>query len=120
MVQTRDVDEYLAVYLNGPGKVPGIGAERGRSPRNGLGRFRSPHGSTRYVWYVDAKPVSALQVVSQDGKLATIANVYTEPSHRRMGFAKILLDAARKDFKQVKHASDSNLSPSGRAWRDAT
>lgn len=112
-----DVSEYLSVYLNDSGKVPGIGAERGKRIRDGLSRYKSPHGSTRYVWYINGKAISALQVVSADGLFAKIANVYTTPSYRRMGFAKLLLDQARKDFKEVVHADEEDLSTGGRAWR---
>lgn len=113
-----DVSEYLAIYLRDPGTVPGIGAERGKKPTSGVGRYRSPHGSVRYVWYAHGVPLAALQVVSRDGKLATIANVYTVPSRRREGLASMLLAKARHDFKEVRHAEDAHLSTEGRAWRD--
>ncbi len=114
-----DLGDLLAVYLGAPGTVPGIGAERGRRVRDGLGKYKSPHGSTRYVWYVSGEPVSALQVVSIDGKIATVANVYTARSHRRTGLAGLLLEQARRDFREVRHASDGHLSAEGRAWRNA-
>jgi GNAT superfamily N-acetyltransferase len=113
-----DVSEYLMVYLGDPGTVPGIGTERGKRPTSGIGRYKSPHGSVRYVWYEHGAPLAALQVVTRDGKLATIANVYTAPSHRRAGLASALLAKARRDFKEVHHAEEAHLSPAGRAWRD--
>jgi GNAT superfamily N-acetyltransferase len=113
-----DVSEYLAIYLGDPGTVPGIGAERGKKPTSGVGRYKSPHGSVRYVWYEQGKPLAALQVVTRDGKLATIANVYTVPLRRREGLASALLARARHDFKAVRHAEDAHLSAAGRAWRD--
>lgn len=108
----------LRVYLGGPGNVPGIGPERGKPVVEGCAKYRSPHGSTRYVWYENGGAVAALQVVSRDKKHATIANVYTLPSHRRRGIADLLLGAARRDFKRVEHADESQLSAEGRAWRD--
>jgi GNAT superfamily N-acetyltransferase len=113
-----DVSEYLAVYLGDPGAVPGIGPERGRKPTSGIGRFKSPHGSVRYVWYEHGTPLAALQVVSRDGKLATIANVYTVPARRREGLAAALLARARRDFNRVTHAGEEHLSAEGRAWRE--
>jgi GNAT superfamily N-acetyltransferase len=113
-----DVSEYLSVYLGDPGTVPGIGVERGKRPTNGVGRYKSPHGSVRYVWYEHGTALAALQVVTRDGKLATIANVYTVPSYRRAGLASALLAKARRDFKEVRHAEEAHLSPAGRAWRD--
>lgn len=112
-----DTSEYLKIYLGDPGTVPGIGAERGRRPANGVGRFKSPHGSVRYVWYEGGDPLAALQVVTRDGVHATIANVYTTPGRRREGLAAALLAQARRDFVEVVHAEEEHLSPEGRAWR---
>ena len=114
-----DVSEMLRVYLGAPGTVPGIGAERGKPVLEGCARYKSPHGSARYVWYEQGIAVSVLQVVSRDGKTATVANVYTLPSQRRRGIAKLLIGAARKDFRRVEHAEETNLSSAGRAWRDS-
>jgi GNAT superfamily N-acetyltransferase len=113
-----DVSNYLAIYLGDPGTVPGIGTERGKPPRSGIGRYKSPHGSVRYVWYEHGQPLAALQVVTRDGRRATIANVYTVPSRRRQGLASALLAKARQAFKDVHHAEDAHLSAAGRAWRD--
>jgi predicted GNAT family acetyltransferase len=115
-----DVSEYLAVYLGDPGTVPGIGSERGKKPTSGIGRFKSPHGSVRYVWYEHGTPLAALQVVTRDGKHATISNVYTAPARRREGLAAALLAKARHDFKTVEHAEEAHLSAAGRAWREST
>lgn len=118
-VVARFLEAGLEVYLGDPGKVPGIGPEKGRKPsKDGVAKFTSPHGSTRYVAYLDGKPVAALQVVSRDKTKATIANVYTTPERRREGWATKLLNLAKRDFKVVEHASEDDLSPEGRAWRD--
>ena len=110
--------EYLAVYLDDPGTVPGIGSERGKKPTSGIGRFKSPHGSVRYVWYEHGTPLAALQVVTRDRKQATIANVYTVPKRRREGIAAALLARARRDFRAVGHADEAHLSAAGLAWRE--
>ena len=115
--QKRKVVDDLAIYLGDPGTIPGIGTERGKKPANGIGRFRSPHGSVRYVMYERGDPLAALQVVTRDGKQATIANVYTVSARRREGLAAALLAKARQDFSQVEHAEDMHLSSEGRAWR---
>jgi GNAT superfamily N-acetyltransferase len=112
-----DVSEYLAIYLGDPGTVPGIGSERGKKPTNGIGRYKSPHGSVRYIWYEHGDPLAVLQVVTRDGKQATIANVYTVAAHRRQGLAAALLARARRDFQKVEHAEETHLSGPGRAWR---
>lgn len=115
---SQDVAEYLAIYLDDPGTIPGIGPERGKKPLSGIGRYKSPYGSVRYVLYEHGTPLAALQVVTPDGKHATIANVYTKPSRRREGLANVLLAQARRDFKAVQHAKEEHLSSAGRAWRD--
>jgi GNAT superfamily N-acetyltransferase len=111
-----DADELLAVYLAPPGQIPGIGPERGRPMANGIARYVSPHGSVRYVLYRGGVALAVLQVVTRDGKVASIANVYTLPSHRRLGLAQKLLARARRDFQSVTHSE--HLSESGRAWKE--
>lgn len=108
----------LSMYLGPKGKVPGIGPERGpaRVPQQGIVRFRSPHGSSRYLAFRGGEPVSVLQIVSFDGEHAQIANVYTVPEFRRRGLAEQLLARARKDFASVEHSK--HLSESGRLWKE--
>jgi GNAT superfamily N-acetyltransferase len=139
---SADTGESLWVYALEAGKVPGIGDESrvykvtgersteeierhlSRTPKGGvhhhsIERLDSEHGSSRYLWRVDDQPVAGLQVVSHDGKTATIANVYTMPPWRRLGLAAGLLHLAREDFTEVRHASDQHMSPLGKAWRAA-
>jgi GNAT superfamily N-acetyltransferase len=111
--------ELLRVYLGDPGSVPGIGPERGKKPTSGVARYKSPHGSVRYVWYEHGQPLAALQVVTRDGRHAKVANVYTVPARRREGLAAALLAKARRDFKTVAHADEIMLSSMGRAWRES-
>jgi GNAT superfamily N-acetyltransferase len=115
-----DISAGLKTTLAPPGSLPAIGAESGRPIPNGIARFRSKHGSTRYLYFVDRMAVSGLQVVSRDGRIAHVANVYTLPRYRKTGLARKLLDRARRDFAAVLHADEDDLSDDGRAWRDAT
>jgi len=110
-------DDPLAAYLALRGEAPGIGPERGSTPTTGIARYVSPHGSVRYVLYERGQALAALQVVTRNGKHATIANVYTVPTRRKEGLARALLDRARRDFRTVEHASEEMISPSGQAWR---
>ncbi len=115
-----DTGESLWVYALEAGKVPGIGDERHVYKDNDIERLDSEHGSTRYLWRnLDGGIVAGLQVVSRDGVTATIANVYVMPGWRRMGLARRLLEQARKDFAEVRHASEQHLTPAGKAWRGA-
>ena len=83
-----------------------------------MGKYVSPHGSTRYLRYVDGRIASGLQVVSADGRTAKIANVYTLPEYRGRGMAAGLLARARRDFAVVGHADEDDLSLAGLGWRD--
>ena len=105
-------------FLNARSLAPGIGIETGKPPKsgNGIARYQSKHGSTRYVLYVDGRAVSVLQVVSRDGKSALVANVYTDPEYRRQGLASVLLKRAERDFKSVSHAKESMLSDDAKHW----
>ena len=78
--------------------------------------FVSPHGSYRYVAFDSENPVSAVQIMSRDGREGVIANVYTAPKYRRHGWATRLLDIARRRFAVIHHSPD--LSPAGAAWAE--
>lgn len=104
-------------YLLGPaGSIPQIGPERQvGDPKSGSFKFLSPHGSYRYVQYVDGKPASALQIVSRDGINGQVANIYTLPEYRKQGLARGLLDRARMGFEKITHSRD--LSTLGAIWK---
>lgn len=109
------LEPLFAKLLAPRGGYPGVGPERGprRPPANGIARYVDPFGSTRYVRYVGGAPVAGLQVMSRDGRQATIANVYTAPGERRRGHASVLLARARRDFASVVHAGPDALSVEG-------
>jgi GNAT superfamily N-acetyltransferase len=106
----------LSYLLAGPGQVPQIGSEEAYPAftQNGSVKYVSPHGSYRYLYFVDGKPVSALQVVSRDGKNANVANVYTLPEYRKKGYATELFERAKQGFKKLTHSKD--LSTAGSLW----
>jgi hypothetical protein len=105
----------LIVYLNAPGKVPGLGHEFGERVANGIARFDNRYGSTRYVYYVNGKAVSVLQIVSYEGQTA-IANVYTRIKFRREGYALRLLERAREEHGVIVHSR--HLTKQGKKWAD--
>ena len=78
--------------------------------------FTGPTGSYRYVAFDGTTPVSAIQIMSRDGREGIITNVYTAPTHRRHGWATRLLDIARRRFRVLEHSTD--LSPAGAAWAE--
>lgn len=109
-------DDYV---LYPPGAASVIGPESGHPVQNGIAKFVSPHGSTRYVFYENGQAVSGLQVMSRDDIRAVIAYVYTVPGRRRHHLADRLLQRARQDFERVDHAPEQHLSQLGTAWRDS-
>jgi GNAT superfamily N-acetyltransferase len=115
--EMRGVFEHgLAGFLKPRGRVMQIGEERGRTPRNGIAHYVSPHGSHRYVLIEEGRALGALQVVTADGKHARVANVFVLPSSRRKGIATKLLARARRDFVSVEHAPDEDRSQLGDLW----
>ena len=111
------VKKPMAGLLAPKGHHPGIGQESGRLTPNGIAKFTSPHGSTRYLLYEAGVPIAGLQVVSRDKQRAQIANVFTAPSRRREGLALKLLQKAKRDFETVTHSDD--LSIEGQPWAEA-
>ncbi|MHA2279757.1 MAG: hypothetical protein ACXAC5_02520 [Promethearchaeota archaeon] len=107
------------ILLAPPGEYPGVGQEQGQPVHDGIARYVDEFGSYRYVYYVNGNPVSGLQVVSRDGKTATIANVFTLLLERRQKYATMLLAQAQQDFEVVEHAKDKHVSDLGIDWRDA-
>ncbi len=114
-------DPDLSYLLSPPGETKQIGSETGK-PRDktGISRYRSDQNSFRYVYFIDGKPVSSLQLVKTRGQKkwkAKIANVWTHPDYRRQGLATKLLNNAKKNFDEIKHSQD--LSMSGSHWKSS-
>ena len=82
--------------------------------RNARATLLFSPGSYRYVAFDGDTPVSAVIIMSRDGREGVIANVYTAPNYRRHGWATRLLDIARRRFSVIHHSTD--LSPAGAAW----
>lgn len=111
--EAEEVD--LSHILAPAGQVYGMGQEKTvMFNSNGICKYVSPHGSYRYVYMLDNKPISGLQVVSKDKKIAIISQVFTKKEYRRMGYAKLLLSKVKMDFKHVIPAT--HLSDDGQAW----
>lgn len=91
-----------------------IGQESGRAAPDGIAKFTSPFGSTRYVYSKAGKPLAVVQVMSSDGKSGRVVNAYTDASARRQGLGAALVAQARQDFKTLDFSDD--LSPDGAAF----
>ena len=92
--------------LKPKGQTANIGFEKGAVKKDGIAKFTSPNGSTRYVMMDGGEPVSALQIMSRDGKDGVISNVFTLPSNQKKGLASKLMSKAKKDFKSIKHSDE--------------
>jgi predicted GNAT family acetyltransferase len=101
--------------LGGSGTLRQIGDEKVvyENP-NGISKYVSPHGSYRYVYMVDGKIISALQIVSQKRGVGIVARVTTLPEFERQGYASALLGQARKEFRTILPAE--HLTERGRNW----
>lgn len=106
------------MLLGRRGEVPFIGPETGRTVPNGIGIYRSPHGSVRYVLSVGHLPIAALQIVVGLNE-PIIANVFVREGARRQGHARTLLDAAKLEYPTLRHASKADRTPEGDAWVEA-
>jgi hypothetical protein len=84
--------------------------------------FQDNDGRIRLIFshrYSDRpnKPVCGLFLERVNTNTVAILGVYTIPSERRRGFAKMLLASAKIRFKNVLHSE--NLTVDGEAWRDS-
>ena len=111
-------NEGLSYLVGKPGEIDQIGEEAGLVKKDGISVLKSPEGSYRYVFSQGGRIVSALQVLSKDGKKGVAANVYTAPEFRRQGLASQLLEKARSDFESIEMSDD--LSQAGQAFVEAT
>ncbi len=97
-------NEELKYLLNDKGAIDFIGHEIGKKQKNGISVYKTDNGSYRYVKYENEIPLSAIQIMSKDGKKGEIANVYTVPKLRQKGYATELLNKAKQDFENIKHS----------------
>lgn len=109
---TGAANEAAMHHLLAPvGQSQLIGDEQGRAVRNGVAKFVSPLGSTRFVFSEDGVSLAALQVMSRAGIPAVATNVYTDPDSRGRGLATHLFVKAFESFKDLQFSAD--LTPSG-------
>ena len=115
----ESAEPNLSYLLGAPGTLPSIGEETGEPVGHGIAKFVSPHGSFRYVCYVEGQAVSAIQVVVAKGKRsAHVANIFTHPNHRREGFATQILQQIKLDFNSIKYPPREERSDLANQWID--
>ena len=91
-----------------------VGKERRKNLSQDVAVFIDPHGSYRFVKFVNGEPAAAVQIVTRDKKHGIVARAYTRPEFRRKGFATELLQYGRKMFGSLEFSSDQ--SEMGKAW----
>ena len=77
--------------------------------------YQDDFGSNRFVYYVNNKPISVLQVMGFESPYI-VANVYTEKQYRRQGYAELLIKKAREVLGTIIHAELEHQSVLGKAW----
>lgn len=95
-------NEGLSYLLGEKGAVEQIGSEKKHpvdKDFNEIELYVSEYGSYRFVIINKGKIISAIQVMSKDGKNGYIANAYTHPSFRRKGLGSFLVKFIQKYFK---------------------
>jgi GNAT superfamily N-acetyltransferase len=105
--------EGLAYLLAARGMVSQIGPETGRTPRDGVAVWRSPHGSVRYVVFEHGVAWAAIQVMSSAPGVGHVANAFTHPRARRQGLGRTLVARARHDFPQLTFGTDRSDDGAG-------
>lgn len=119
MLRLPNPDDADLSYLLGPrSSLPQVGAEQGKTPRNGIALYRSAHHSFRYVWIDHGVPFAALQIVEVSPRRGVVANVFTRADVRRRGLASALLGRAAQDFDTIEHAI--HLTREGAAFKRAS
>lgn len=83
-----------------------IGQEEGVLVPNGVSRLSSGCGSFRYLYCENGERLAVLQVMSIDGVHGVATNVFTLPSVRRRGVARLLMAKAREDFGCFSYSED--------------
>lgn len=103
----------LSWILSGPGEDSRVGPESGDPVSDGISIYSDPNGSYRYVYYENGQALAGIQVVS-DGKISSVANVYTHPLHQRRGLATALFRRVESDFPNLQHST--HQTDKGGSW----
>lgn len=82
--------------------------------REGLLQFKDKQGRYRFLKLKDGHVVSGLFVEKYGKRGYIILGVYTVLNSRRKGYARELLEIAKKKLKNVRH--NSYLTREGKEW----
>lgn len=109
-------------YLKAQNECPLTGVEvvlmRTRPGVSGIQVFKDNFGSYRILYSIGGKFVAVMQVMSKDGKTGKIANAFTLPDYRRMGFYTKLIKRAKYIFgARLKH--NEHLTELGKLAKDS-
>ncbi len=107
-------NEGLSYLLGKKSEVEQIGIEKKspfKSSFNGLTieLYISEYGSYRFVAVKNEEIVSAIQVMSRDGKFGYVSNAYTEKEYRNKGIGAELIKFIRKYFTEITFSEDRSM-----------
>ena len=73
-------------------------------------------GTSRFILYVDKKPVSVIQVMIRRDGFVVMQNAFTLEEHRRKKYLTTILNELRITYKNKKLVYSGSLSCDGQAF----
>lgn len=107
-------NEGLSYLLGKKSEVEQIGSEK-KSPVKSsfndltIELYISEYGSYRFVAIKNEEVVSAIQVMSRDGKVGYVSNAYTRKDYRNKGVGSELIKFIRKYFTEITFSEDRSI-----------
>ena len=107
-------NEGLSYLLGKKSEVEQIGSEK-KSPVKSsfndltIELYISEYGSYRFVAIKNEEVVSAIQVMSKDGKVGYVSNAYTRKDYRNKGVGSELIKFIRKYFTEITFSEDRSI-----------
>jgi len=107
----------MLLLLSSKSECPQIGEEQGKFNKDGISLFfcstGGKSGSYRFVYAIDGKIVSAIQIMSS-GTGGVVTNAITDPEYVRKGYATKLYRMAEKKLGKISNRDDQ--SDDGKLW----
>lgn len=91
---------WILSKFNSPYSFSNMGIEKNISQYTDYDKIESD-SSVRYVYKKDNLYISGIQITNN-----TISNIYTDDSFKKQGYAKKLIEVAKKDFPKLKHSKN--------------
>lgn len=95
----REPLNWLLSPFNSPNAFSNMGIEKDIT-KNTHFDIISSDSSVRYIIKQDDEYISGIQITDD-----TIQNIFTKPTHTKLGFARKLIEIAHKDFPNLQHSN---------------